>query len=293
MLDSSAALRSDSVSIDALQRWVGRTQPADDVAAPGPLARLAALLDHETPPWTPGRLPPLAHWLYFLPRERQSDLEPDGHAKRGEFLPPVPLPRRMWGGSRVRFVTPVPVGAEMRRRSTVAAIAAKHGRSGPMVLVTVEHSITVGEALAITEEQDIVFLSAGPLGAAVDGSPCRRMARPSDATRSHTVDPVGLFRFSALTFNAHRIHYDRDYARQTEGYAGLVVHGPLIATLLMDHFLRRRRDAAVSSFSFRAERPLFDSAPFDLCLAENDSGAQLWAADATGAIAMSARVECR
>jgi 3-methylfumaryl-CoA hydratase len=281
------------MDIDALQRWIGRTQPAADVAAPGPLARLAALLDHETPPWMPGRLPPLAHWLYFLPQDRQSLLESDGHSKRGDFLPPVPLSRRMWAGSRVSFITPVPVGAEMRRRSTIAAVAAKHGRSGPMVLVTVEHAITVGAALAITEEQDIMFRSAAPPGAADAGSPGRQIARASDATRSLSVDPVALFRFSALTFNAHRIHYDRDYARQTESYAGLVVHGPLIATLLMDHFLRRRRDAAVSGFRFRAERPLFDSAPFDLCLAENDSGAELWAADGAGAIAMSATVEYR
>jgi 3-methylfumaryl-CoA hydratase len=291
------------VDIEALQSWVGRFQAADDVAVPGPLAGLAALLDHSTPPWTPGELPPLSHWLYFLPRERQSLLDRDGHAKRGDLLPPVPLPRRMWVGSRVRFLARIPLAAAMRRRSTILRVTAKHGRSGAMVFVTIKHEISTRGGTAIIEEQDLVFRSEPPTqpragapraplpDAAASANDVSRV-RPSDAKRSLSPDPALLFRFSALTFNAHRIHYDRDYAREVEGYAGLVVHGPLVATLLMDLFLRHSPGAVVRSFSFRAERPLLDTVPFDLCLAVKGSGAELWAIDAADGLAYSANVDC-
>src|SRR6202050_1539468 len=278
---------------EELQSWGGREQSALDVAAPGPLAGLASLLDHVEPPWTANQLPPLAHWLYFVPRERQSLLDGDGHPKRGDFWPPVELPRRMWVGSRVELKARIEIGAALRRRSTLMNVAAKTGRTGPMVFVTVKHEVTSGNTPAVIEEQDIVFRSAavpGDIGAAAPG---RQMTRAPHATRWVIPDPVLLFRFSALTFNAHRIHYDRDYARQVEGYAGLVVHGPLIATLLMDHFLRRFPAAAVREFTFRAERPLFDSSPMELCLAQNESGAELWANDSTGAVAMSATLRTR
>jgi 3-methylfumaryl-CoA hydratase len=276
----------------ALQSWVGRVQTANDVAAATQLAGLAALLDHVTPPWTPDELPPLAHWLYFVPRERQSLLERDGHPRRGDFLPPVPLPRRMWVGSRVRFLARISIEAAMRRRSTILRLTAKQGRSGPLVFLTLKHEIAVADALAIIEEQDIVFRSAPGPGNVGAEPPPEATVRTSHATRSYIPDPVQLFRFSALTFNAHRIHYDRDYARGVESYQGLVVHGPLVATLLMDHFLRRSPGAAVRAFSFRAERALFDTSPFDLCLAPHGSGAELWASDPAGAVAFSATVEC-
>jgi 3-methylfumaryl-CoA hydratase len=278
---------------DELQNWVGRVQWADDVAAPGPLAGLASLLDHGTPPWTAGELPPLAHWLYFVPRERQSLLDLDGHPKRGDFWPPVALPRRMWVGSRVQLLARIEIGAALRRRSTITNVAAKTGRTGPMVFVTVKHEVTSGSIPAVIEDQDIVFRSAAVPGDIGVATPGRRATCATLATRSLIPDPVLLFRFSALTFNAHRIHYDRDYVRQVEGYAGLVVHGPLIATLLMDHFLRRFPASAVQAFTFRAERPLFDASPMELCLAQNDSGAELWANDSTGAVAMSATLKTR
>jgi 3-methylfumaryl-CoA hydratase len=288
--------------IEALQGWVGRAHTVDDLAAPGPLAGLASLLDHETPPWTPGELPPLAHWLYFLPRARQSLLDADGHAKRGDFLPPVPLPRRMWAGSRVRFLEPIPLGDSISRRSTIASVTAKSGRSGPMVFVTVKHEVMVGATTAVVEEQDIVYrapatannASAPANAPAMASAPAAAAPAPprSQTTRSFIPDPIKLFRFSALTFNAHRIHYDRDYARDVEGYPGLVVHGPLVATLLMDHYLRQARGLKLNAFTFRAERPLFDTAPFDLCLADSDAGADLWASAANGTVAFTASVEC-
>jgi 3-methylfumaryl-CoA hydratase len=278
---------------EELQAWVGRTQWAEDVAAPGPLAGLASLLDHVAAPWTTNELPPLAHWLYFVPRERQSLLDGDGHPKRGDFLPPVELPRRMWVGSRVELKARIEIGAALRRRSTLMNVAAKTGRTGPMVFVKVKHEVTSDDTPAVIEEQDIVFRSAAIPGDIAAAAPGRRMTCAPHATRSLIPDPVLLFRFSALTFNAHRIHYDRDYARHAEGYPGLVVHGPLIATLLMDHFLRCFPASAVREFTFRAERPLFDSSPMELCVAQNDSGAELWANDSTGAVAMSATVRTR
>jgi len=303
---------------ESLQSFVGRTQSIRDAAATGTLAGLAALLDHSSPPWAADELPPLAHWLYFLPRQRQSLLDADGHPKRGDFLPPVTLPRRMWVGSRVRHLAPVPLDALMERRSTIAGITAKSGRTGPMVFITVKHEIVVGDSVAVIEEQDIVYRAApapqgnssgapaAPAPAAASVAATSATARASAATRRFVADPVLLFRFSALTFNAHRIHYDRDYAREVEGYPGLVVHGPLVATLLMDHYLRHRRDAIgaagvlrrgreqqIMNFSFRAERPLFDSVPFELCLAPNSTGFDLWAVDPSGAIAVSATVDNR
>ena len=301
---------------EALQPWVGRAQTEEDVAAAGPLARLASLLDHEAPPWIAGELPPLAHWLYFLPSVRQSLLDIDGHAKRGDMLPPVPLPQRMWAGSRVRFLQPIPVGSTMSRRSTIAGVTAKSGRSGPMIFITVEHRITVGGSVAVIEEQDLVYrgpVSPSTAAASADGAqraatlradalPPRAAASPSTGaapelrsrtTRRFVPDPVRLFRFSALTFNAHRIHYDRDYARDVEGYPGLVVHGQLLAILLLDHFLRHAGAVQVNAFAFRAQQPLFDTAPFDLCLGESDGGATLWASAANGTRAFTASLESR
>ncbi len=275
------------IDIDHLKTWVGRTEEQSDVAAPAPLAGLAALLDHVHPPWPEHELPPLAHWLYFLPRARQSDIDADGHPKRGGFLPPAPLPRRMWAGSRIEFRGPIAIGAAMVRRSSILSVEAKSGASGDMVFVTVRHEISGDAAPAIVEEQDIVYRQA-PKPEASGGAPLAPAAerRESEWTRTVTPDPVQLFRYSALTFNGHRIHYDRDYCRGVEGYPGLVVHGPYTATLLVDHFLRRRPQASIATLQFRARRPLFDTAAFDLCGAMRESGASLWARGPHGETAM-------
>lgn len=263
--------------------WIGKSEEREDAAAPGPIRRLAALLDHETPPWAPGVIPPLGHWLYFLPESRQSSLGPDGHTQRGGFLPPIDLPRRMWAGGRIDFLAPIPFGAAMKRRSTLAEITAKTGRTGPMVFVTVVHEIFLGPTLALREEHDLVFRSLAtgaqsPLAAAPD--------EPADFRRSVAPGPVELFRYSALTFNGHRIHYDRDYVTGQEGYPGLLVHGPLIATLLVDNALRWRPAAPVKRFAYRARSPLFDTTRFDLCVAPTPTGARVWAQAPGAAIAM-------
>ena len=264
--------------MDDYSKWVGRSETRTDIAAPAPLAGLAALLDHDISPWTPGTVPPLGHWLYFLPDARQSAIGGDGHPRRDGhgLLPPTPLPRRMWAGSRVEFLSPIAVGAALTRVTTIAAIRPKRGASGELLFVTLRHDIAADDAPAIREEQDIVFREAAT-GPATPPPPAVPAApEPTDAVRTLSPDPVLLFRYSALTFNAHRIHYDRDYARDVEGYAGLVVHGPLIATLLMDHALRE--GFSPRRFAFRAEAPLID-------------GARLGARDATGRTTMRAEVD--
>ena len=273
----------------AFDAWVGRTEEIDDLAAASPLEGLAALLDHEVSPWRPGEVPPLGHWLSFLPRARQSQIGVDGHPRRGGFLPPIELPRRMWAGGRLTFHGAIPVGAPITRRSTILAVAPKTGASGEMVFVTVQHDVIVDGAVAVSEQQDIVYREAPKGPAPADGPAPER--RPADATRTVTPDPVMLFRYSALTFNSHRIHYDRDYARNEEGYPGLVVHGPLLATLLIDHLLRERPGVRIAKFDFRAQRPLFDTAPFQLCLKDREGGCDLWSQDMDGRVATQAKAE--
>lgn len=270
------------MDIAHLKSWIGKSESATDIVSPVPLAGLAALLDHATPPWIAGELPPLAHWLYFLDHARQSELGADGHPKRGGFLPPVELPRRMWAGGRIEFHAPIALGAKVERRSTIKDVTAKTGATGEMVFVTVSHKIFCGHGVAISEEQDIVFrdMPREP------PQPGRAETRTARATRRIVPDPTLLFRFSALTFNAHRIHYDREYARNAEAYPGLVVQGPLTAMLLMDHYLREHGPKRISGFTFRAQRPLFDTAPFDLCMAAGD----LWALNENREAAFTATV---
>ncbi|MBO9499070.1 MAG: MaoC family dehydratase N-terminal domain-containing protein [Novosphingobium sp.] len=275
--------------MEHLKEWIGREERATGHAAPEPLQCLAALLDHETSPWREGEVPPLGHWLYFLPRARQSDLAEDGHPHRGGFLPPVPLPRRMWAGGMVAFHAPLPIGAAIERVSTIADVAHKSGASGGMVFVTVRHRIFAGETLAIEEQQDIVYREAAAPGTAPAGAaPEHRIA---DVSHNYRADITALARYSALTFNAHRIHYDRDYARDVEGYPGLVVHGPLAATLLADLWLRENPGRRIRRFAYRARAPLFDIAPFTLNLARDGDRTEAWTADAGGRPAMIATIE--
>jgi 3-methylfumaryl-CoA hydratase len=278
------------IDIAHLKSWIGLSEESSDVATAAPLEGLAALLDHETPPWIPGQLPPLGHWLYFLPHARQSEIDADGHTKRGGFMPPVPLPRRMLAGNRIGFQSAIPIGAAMTRRSTIESVEAKSGASGEMVFVTVRHDISVDGALAITEHHDIVYREAPKAGTASQKS-AQADAPESEWTRTITPDPVQLFRYSALTFNGHRIHYDRDYCRGVEGYPGLVVHGPYTATLLVDHYLRHRPGSRIAKLSFRAPSPLFDTAPFTLCGRKAERGADLWAAGPSGQRAMTLALE--
>ena len=276
-----------------LEDWIGRETVATDRVHAAPVRALAATLDRDDPePREGDALPPLWHWLYFLPHDRQSALGEDGHARRGNFLPPIRLPRRMWAGGRFEFIRPLHIGEAATRTSRIADIQTKTGRSGPLAFVRVEHAI-VGEAgPALREEHDIVYRAATKPAPAPNAEPTAApQLAPTDEqfARTITPDPVLLFRFSALTFNGHRIHYDRRYVREVEGYPGLVVHGPLIATLLVDLLRRERPAAQLARFSFRALQPLFDTAPFEVCGRVGESAnASLWARDAEGCLAMQA-----
>lgn len=284
----SRAPHGPDIDLAHLRQWVGREETLDDIVTEAPLRALAATLDHEDGPWPRGRaVPPFWHWLYFLPTHRQSHLADDGHATRGAFLPPVPLARRMWAGSRVQFVAPLDPGDAVRRRSTIEDVRLKAGRTGPLVFVTVRHEVDVAGQPAIIEHQDIVYRDSPRPGEPVPAP----IEAPTHATwsRAVTPSPALLFRYSALTFNGHRIHYDHPYATQVEGYPGLVVHGPLIATLLLDLVARERPAAVVKTFSFRAVRPLFDTAGFLACGApDGDGRVRLWARSPEGHVAMEA-----
>ena len=270
--------------------WIGRREVREDVAHPGPVAGLAALLDHAIPPWDADVLPPLAHWLYFPENARQSELGEDGHPLRGGFLPPVTLPRRMWAGSTIAYQRPIALGTAMRRFSHIEEISEKAGRSGRLIFVRLRHEIETADGLALREWQDIVYREAH--GAS---TPQAESANPphSEVRRQMMADPRLLFRYSALTFNAHRIHYDRDYCRKVEAYPGLVVHGPLLATLLLDHAMRIDRNIRPREFFFRAQLPVYDTASFTLCLAHEGDQVALWVESSEGATTMTARLKTR
>jgi 3-methylfumaryl-CoA hydratase len=283
-----------AVDLASLQDWIGAKESAADSIGAAPLRALAATLDRDDPaPQAGAAVPPLGHWLYFLPHHRASGTGADGHARRGGFLPPVPLPRRMWAGGRLVWErgNPLRLGDEARRVSRIAALSHKSGRSGDLVFITVAHEIHNERGLALTEEQDIVYRGAprpqdaAPAPAAGDtGAAWQRRLMP---------DEVLLFRYSALTFNGHRIHYDRPYATQVEAYPGLVVHGPLIATLLLDLLRRERPDAFVRRFEFKAVRAAFDGRTLTLNgqPATDGRSARLWAHDDHGWLTMQANAE--
>lgn len=279
-----------------LAAWIGRSETLHDTIGPTPVIALTATLDHPATDVGPGTpLPPLWHWLYFLPMHRQSEIGEDGHAKRGGFLPPVPLPRRMWAGSQLEFRAPIRVGDQVERTSKIENVTTKEGRSGKLVFVKVRHEIRCNNAVdpALVEVHDIVYREAQKPG---DVEPPPRPA-PADATwrREIVPDDVLLFRYSALTFNGHRIHYDRRYVTEVEGYPGLIVHGPFIATLLVDLLRREAPSAEVASFRFKAVRPTFDLHPFRVNGAPATDGktVALWAQDHEGWLTMDAMATLR
>ncbi|HEY4219581.1 MAG TPA: MaoC family dehydratase N-terminal domain-containing protein [Gemmatimonadaceae bacterium] len=276
-----------TVDIEHLKQWIGKSESIDDVVTTAPLKALAATLDRDDPtPHAGDPIPPCWHWLYFLPVHRESELGPDGHPKRGGFLPPVPLPRRMWAGSRIEFLRPLRVGSAIHRNSHIAAVSSKEGRTGTLVFVTVRHDISDEQGAVIAEEHDIVYRDNPKPG----DPPAPTQLAPTTHDWMRTIEPddVLLFRYSALTFNGHRIHYDRRYVTEVEGYPGLVVHGPLIATLLLDLLRRNLPDATVAKFSFRAMKPTYDVSAFQVCgSVESDRRTvKLWAQHLDGGLAM-------
>ena len=293
---------SDAGSPD-LGAWIGRSEETEGRIDAAPAQALSATLDRDGEAWRDGDvLPPLWHWLYLLPRYPTRAAGDDGHARRGGFLPPVPLPRRMWAGGDLAFDAPLRIGDTLRRRSTVVDIRHTQGRSGALAFVRVRHAFFAGRSAAdcaaaatantpaLTEHHDIVYRAAAT---PTDPPPPAQAAPAAQFEHGLVPGPLLLFRYSALTFNGHRIHYDRDYCRTVEGYPGLVVHAPLQATLLADLLRQQAPGRRLRRFAFRAVRPLFDQAPCAACgtLSADGDAAQLWLRDADGWLTMTAQAE--
>jgi 3-methylfumaryl-CoA hydratase len=271
---------------DHLRRWVGRERNTHEELSPFPARALAAAFDRRDAPGIGDALPPAWHWLYFLDTPGASDTGQDGHPKLGGFMPPVPLPRRMWAAGHFDVVSPLVLGRPASRRTVIRTVQPKSGRSGTLVFVTLDHELSQEGRICIQEEQNLVYREmpvapapAPPGDAAPATSDFRRVIHP---------DPVLLFRYSALTYNSHRIHYDRPYAMDQEFYPAMVVQGPLLATLLLDLLQAALPEARVASYDFRAIRPSFDTTPLQLCGKRKDRTVSLWTADHNDQLGMQA-----
>jgi len=282
------------LDMNSLQQWIGKQGEQTDLITLAPMKALAATLDRDDASINAGSpLPPLWHWLYFLSPTNQSGLATDGHAKKGGFLPPIPLPRRMWAGSRIQFIHPLLAGQKIKRLSTIKSIEVKTGRSGELVFVCVQHEIENDSGVALIEHHDIVYRDkpSDPAESQPVPSP---VPAPEQESFSMEIfpDPVLLFRYSALTFNSHRIHYDRDYVTSVEGYPGLIVHGPLLATLLVELLQVNLPACSIRKFEFKAIRPVFDNNGITVCGQQtNAAEIALWIKDHDGFLCMQASAE--
>jgi 3-methylfumaryl-CoA hydratase len=275
------------IDIANLEAWIGRQESADDGLSPFQARALAATLDRDDAFANGDALPPLWHWAYFQELCRTADLADNGHARLGGFMPPVPLPRRMWAGGRFTFRKALRIGQPGRRTSTVADLRAKRGGSGDLVFLLLRHDFSGPDGTAVVEEQDIVYRELPRPG---EGAPPPRRPAGQAVWRHETATSEALlFRYSALIFNAHRIHYDQPYCLR-EGYPGLIVHGPLVATLLAD-LVCRNTDASLTAFRFRATSPLFCGSPCVACGVPEGRKVKLWAEDGQGGVVMEAEAE--
>jgi 3-methylfumaryl-CoA hydratase len=282
------------LNLDELKAHVGRRQTATDVLHPGPANHLRLTLDRPEPEFRVGDpLPPAWLALYFLPQYRPGELRPDGSPRDAGVVPPMPLPRRMFAGERVRLHRPLRIGDAVRRETELADISLKSGSTGTLVFATVVDRVFGPEGLALEDERRTVFreeVKAGELNQAP-----RREPAPADLPwrKRVSADPVLLFRFSALTFNSHRIHYDHPWATQREGYPALVVHGPLTTTLLIDFARDCHPGRTLRGYATQARAPLFEGTPFELRGRPTADGraAELWAVTPEGTIAMSGEAE--
>ncbi len=280
---------SEPLDIAVFRAWISREDHGSDLVTPELAKRFSATLDHPMSERI-GTLAPLGiHWCLAPPTLPTSTLGPDGHPERGGFLPPIPLPRRMWAGGSLALKQPLHVGDLVQRRSRIGDVILKQGRTGPLCFVTVQHEYKVDDRVVLAEDQEIVYRGLENHGPPPRSKPVSDDAPEARWTRTVDAEPTLLFRYSALTFNGHRIHYDRRYCNEQEGYPGLVVHGPLQATLLLRFAAEIRGGEAVHHFAFRSVAPLFDGATFHLNAVETGDGLQLWTADHTGRKAMTAQ----
>ncbi len=279
-------------SIEDLKAHVGRKQVATDVILPGPANMLRLAIGRPEPEFGDGdALPPGWLALYFLPRVATGDLRADGSPRDTGVVPPIPLPRRMFAGERVRSHRPLRIGESVRRETELTDIAVKSGGTGTLVFATVTSRVAGPDGVALEDERRTVFREEVRAGERNQAP--RREPAPADVpwrTRV-TADPVLLFRYSALTFNSHRIHYDRAWATEVEGYPGLVVHGPLTTTLLLDFARDRNAGRRIVAYATQARAPLFETTPFELRGRPSERGCECWAVTPEGTVAMSCEVE--
>jgi 3-methylfumaryl-CoA hydratase len=271
---------TDKPDLDHLRQWIGRTTEASDTVTAQLVRGLRATLFMEIGAPKPGDAAPFTtHWCLAQPVYPMSELGPDGHPTRGGFLPPVPLPRRMWAGGELEFFDTLRVGDEATRTSRIAEVTMKTGSTGVLCFVSVDHLITTSRGTAIRERQDIVYRDI-PAGTQAPAPAKPAAAAPSAQHReTHMADPVLLFRYSALTFNGHRIHYDRDYVTKVEGYPGLIFHGPMQAAFLVEFAARLHGGMAPKKFSYRGVQPLFEGSEFSINANEAGDGLELWTAN--------------
>ena len=247
--------------------WIPKVDSCTELISPAPINKLAATLNEAAPDYQDGdNLPPLWHWIFFIKPAPHADLGRDGHPKRGDFLPPVALPKRMFAGMKTDYLHPLIIGHEAERESEVIDIKEKKGASGPLIFIMVQTKIKQKGRLCIMDEQEIVYRE---MGAPLTIPETKHLPEPPANSWSQEMiaDAAMLFRFSAVTFNGHKIHYDRTYAAIEEGYPALVVHAPLLAMLLLQ-LVRRNTGKRVKRFEYRAMAPLFDGQPFQLSAVE-------------------------
>jgi 3-methylfumaryl-CoA hydratase len=272
---------TEKLDIDHLKQWIGRSTEATDIVTAQLVMGLRATLFQEVgEPKTGDAAPFTVHWCLAQPVFPMSMLGPDGHPTRGGFLPPVPLPRRMWAGGEIEFLQPLRVGDESTRTSRIADVQVKTGSTGTLCFVSVEHSISSPRGVAIRERQDIVYREMTSAAPATAKAP--PPAPKAQHRETHMSDPVLLFRYSALTFNGHRIHYDRDYVTKVEGYPGLIFHGPLQAALIIEMAAKLHSGKPPKKFTYRGLQPLFEGSEFSINANETDAGMELWTANAEG-----------
>jgi len=273
---------TEKLDLDHLRQWIGRTSEASDIVTAQLVKGLRATLFQEIgEPKASDTAPFTVHWCLAQPVFPMSMLGPDGHPTRGGFLPPVPLQRRMWAGGDLEFLDTLRVGDEAKRVSRIADVTVKTGSSGTLCFVSVEHIVTTSRGTAIRERQDIVYREMGGEKAATTRSnvPSPRLAQHRE---THMADAVLLFRYSALTFNGHRIHYDRDYVTKVEGYPGLVFHGPLQAAFIVELAAKLRGGKPPKQFSYRGVQPLFEGSDFSVNANDNGDAMELWTANSQG-----------
>jgi 3-methylfumaryl-CoA hydratase len=271
---------TDQLDLDHLRQWIGRTDYASDIVTAQLVRGLRATLFMEIGKPLPGDAAPFTtHWCLAQPVYPMSELGPDGHPTHGGFLPPVPLPRRMWAGGELEFFEPLRVGDEVTRTSRISDVSMKTGSTGVLCFVSVEHVVTTPRGEALRERQDIVYRDISTAAAPSKPAPPPPVAKHRE---SHMADPVLLFRYSALTFNGHRIHYDRDYVTKVEGYPGLIFHGPMQAAFIVELAAKLHGGTAPKKFVYRGVQPLFEGSEFSVNANDAGAGMELWTANSAG-----------